>query len=389
MLPASSEKLAPYNPDGAIQMTAIFTRRANIASVVEAERNSRSANSFSLSRAIGIVAAGGDKFDGYEGEVMSELARAIGPSAGAGRMPIPLQLLADPSIRPDTLARDLSKGTLNAGGYLVGATTAPVLDLLRPWSVLSNAGLTVVQDAALVAGGGDIVVPSVSSSSAPYWQTAEGATLTQGDPVLSKVTLSPKSAYVFTRFSRLLSRQSNVADALLQKELLNSAAGLIDKSILSGSGANGQPRGIENTVGVVAASGAFSGASALDMEATASASGGNDSNIGFVTTPAIRKLLKMRTVDAGGVVEPLWKSRPEGDLVVGRSGYVAKYASASTVVAGPWNDCVFAIWGVPMLELNPFSGTNFKTNQIEARLIIDCDTAILTPAAWTVHSSVS
>ena len=67
-------------------MTAIFTRRANIASVVEAERNSRSANSFSLSRAIGIVAAGGDKFDGYEGEVMSELARAIGPSAVSNRV---------------------------------------------------------------------------------------------------------------------------------------------------------------------------------------------------------------------------------------------------------------------------------------------------------------
>lgn len=370
-------------------MTTIFTRRANIASVVEAERNSRSANSFSLSRAIGFASSGFEKLDGYEGEVLTELSRSIGPVAGPGRMPIPLQLLADPSIRPDALARDLSKGTLNSGGYLVGASMAPVVDLLRPWSVLSNAGTTIVQEVAIATGGGDIVVPGVSSSSTPYWQTSEAAGVAQGDPALSKNTLSPKSAFVFTRFSRLLARQSNVADALLQREFLRSAGQLVDKSILSGTGANGQPRGIENTVGIVPATGAFSGASALDMEATSAANGGDDSKTGFVTTPAVRKLLKLRTVDAGGVVQPLWKSHPDGDQIVGRHGYVAQYATAATVVYGPWNDCVFAMWGVPMLELNPYSGTNFKTNQIEARMIIDCDVAIMTPAAWTVHSSLT
>jgi HK97 family phage major capsid protein len=375
--------------NGVFQMTAIFTRRANLNSAVDAERSARSAHAFSWSRALGRFAAGAVHLDGYEGEVLAHLARAIGQDAGAGRMPLPLQLLADPYVRPDTLVRDLSKGTLSAGGALVGASMAPVADMLRPWSILANAGVTVVQEAALAAGGGDIPIPSVSSSSSAYWQTSEAADMTQGDPALTKATLSAKSGYVFTRFSRLLARQSDVADALLQRELLSSIGVLIDKAILSGSGASGQPRGIANTVGIAAASGAFSGASALNMEETAAVNGGQDAMIGFVATPAVRKMLKQRSVDAGGVLEQLWKSDPAGDRIVGRSGYVASYATASTIVAGPWNDAVFSLWGVPMLELNPYGGDNFKKGMIEARMVADCDVAILTPAAWTVHSSVS
>lgn len=370
-------------------MTAIFTRRADIASAVDAERRARSANAFSWSRAFSQIAQGSTKLDGYEGEVMAEVARAVGPGAGAGRMPLPLQLLADPYVRPDALVRDLSKGTLSAGGALVGASMAPVVDMLRPWSILANAGVTVVQEASLDSGGGDIAIPSVSSSSTAYWQTSEAAAMTQGDPALAKATLSAKSGYVFTRFSRLLARQSDVADALLQRELLSSIGVLIDKAILAGSGASGQPRGIANTVGIATSSGAFSGATALTMEETAATNGGQDSAIGFITTPAVRKTLKGRSVDAGGVLAQLWQSDPAGDRIVGRSGYVASYATAATVVAGPWNDCVFSMWGVPALELSQYSGDNFKSGMIEARMVADCDVAILTPAAWSVHSSLT
>lgn len=365
-------------------MTTVFKRQSALSSELRAEKEARRhANAFSFSRAVSTLAQG-FPLDGYEAEVVRELNRSIGGS-NANSLPCPIELLSDPSIRPDYLARDLSKGTLSAGGYMVGAEPHPVVDLLRSWSVAARAGINVVA----LNGGGDMPIPKTATGMTGYWLANEATAITQSDPTLGINTLSPKNCGGFTKFSRQLMRQSNVADALLQQHLLFIIGRTIDAAILSGSGASGQPTGIENTANVNATTGAFSLSSALVMEENAATQGGSDEQVGFVTTPAVRRLLKARTPDAGSAGELIWRSSFDGDTLAGRRAHVANYAPAATVYCGPWNDCLLGLWNVPVLELNPYDTADFKNGMVAARMFLSADVAILHPAAWSKHTGLT
>lgn len=370
-------------------MATIFTRQAGIGSAVRNERQSRNLQAFSLSRLLSIMTTPNMSMDGYEREFLDELRRGTDGWYNQHRFPIPLQLLSDPTARADVLARDLSKGTPSAGGYLVGTETAPVADLLRPWSVATQAGISVIGLPSNERITGDLVIPKVGSGVSTYWLPTETSTITLSDPGTDKLVLSPKTGGALTKYSRLLARQGNVADAMLQREMLRAIGKMVDVAILSGSGTSGQPRGIINTSGIATSSGAFSWATACTMEQTASDQGADDAKVGFLTTPAVRKLLKTRTIDAGSAGVPLWLSGKDGESLAGRQAHVASYSPASTMIAGPWNDCVLAMWGVPVLEVNPNDPEGFKAGVFEAKIVVDCDVGLLHPAAWTVHSTIS
>lgn len=370
-------------------MATIFTRQADIGRAVRSETAARSSRAFSFSRLIASMTGEGSRLDGYEAEVMKELGRSMNGYYDAQRMPIPLELLADPTIRPDALTRDMGKVTSSSGGYLVGATNAPVVDLLRPWSVASQAGITVVPVGKNAGVAGDLVVPKANTGMSAYWLSTEATAITQTDPTIDKIVMKAKSGGALAKFSRLLARQGDVADAFLQREMMKTIGRLVDVAILLGTGTNGQTTGIQNTAGIIPATGAFSGDSALAMEEAAATQGSTDNQIGFLTTPAVRRLLKKRTIDAASTGRALWQSAPDGDQIAGRAGFVANFASASTMICGPWDDCILAIWGSPSIEINPYDPAGFKAGTFEARILVDCDVAIVHPSAWTVHSSIS
>lgn len=371
-------------------MATIFTRSSALGSAVRSEKSSRSARAFSFSRLLDHMSSPlPGRLDGYEGEMLAELRRGLEGFYNEQRFPVPLQLLADPTIRPDALVRDLSKGTLSAGGYLVGTDVSPIAELLQPWSVSARAGVSVIGLPGVDRFAGDLTIPKVGTGVTTYWLANESATLTASDPSTDKLTLTPKTGGALTRFSRLMAKQGNVADALLQRELLRAIGQMLDTAILAGSGGSGQPTGIKNFSGVATSAGAFSWTTAAAMEQAAGDNGGDDSLFGFVTTPAVRKLLKLRTLDASSAGKPLWVSDPDGESLAGRQAHAAPYAPASTIISGPWSDCVLAMWGVPTMEVNRNDPAGFKVGTIEARMLIDVDVGLLHPAAWTVHTSVT
>lgn len=369
-------------------MPTIFTRRADIQSRLESERSSRHANAFSWSRAFSVASSKAGKIDGYEGEVFQEIGRATGVYANEGRIPMPLQLLADPCIKIDTLTRDLSKGEPWHGGRMVGTNMAPLREVLRPWSELINAGVTVVQ-----TSGGDLDIP-YSYRPGAAWQETENSVDVPSEPLplIQKLSLSPKSAWTMTALSGLLHKQSEVIDALLQSQMLAAVGALLDQSIISGSGTNGQPRGIANTAGVALQSGLFDLAKALDMEELGCETiQSADTSFGFVAAPDVRKLLKQRLADSTGGMGALWQSHRTGDELAGRPAHVSLYAPNGSILSGPLNDCVVAIWGVPIIEMNPYGHRwdSFRSLTKTARLILDCDVGFFTPYTWTYHSSIS
>lgn len=306
-------------------MAAIFKRSSSLASAVRAEKQARPAQAFSFSRLLDCMSTPNMPLDGYEREVLDELRRASDGFFNQHRFPLPIALLADPTTRPDVLARDMSKGTPSAGGYLVGTDTAPVAELLQPWSVAAQAGVTIMGLPGVDRIAGDINIPRIGDGITPYWISSEGAAVTPSEPTTEKITLSPKTGGAVTSYSRLLAKQGNIADALLQREMQRAIGQMLDTAIIAGTGADGQPRGIINTAGIGTASGAFSWSTACEMEKTAASEGATDDRIGFLSTPAVRKALKIRALDAGAAGEPLWKSSSSGDTLAGRPARVAPY----------------------------------------------------------------
>jgi len=349
------------------------------------------------------------RLDGYELEVLQELSRASGDSyLDPHRIPLPLQLLADPTLRPDRLSRALTVG--DAGAALVGTETMPVVDLLRGFSVAADTGVTVL-DVPRNKGMNDIVIPKLDGEIQWHWLEDETSELQQSDPNIGKITLSPHGGGAFTKYSRLLARQGSVSDALLQRALLGNVGRMIDHAILNGTGANGQPNGIVNTAGVNQVGPLpFGHHEAINMEYFASLAGARDENISFLVNPMDRMILKQRasslaTVDQALEFSPgapefaytinhLWRqkvgmlieSSPQGDHIVGRRLGVSRDAPDGKVICGPWSDCVLAMWGIPTLEINPNDPQGFKKGTFEARVVIDIDVGLLHPEAWTVHT---
>ncbi len=387
-------------------MPTIFARN-NADTRIEGQ--SRANRGFSLSRVIGAMTNENSRLDGYELEVLQEFSRAAGEGyLDPHRVPIPIQLLADPTIRPDRLARTLTVG--DAGSALVGTQTMPVVDILRGFSVVTGMGVTVLE-VPKNKGINDIVIPKTDGAIQWHWLGDEESELQQEDPTLGKITLSPCCGGVFTKYSRLLARQGSIADALLQREMLGSIGRMIDHTLLNGTGLNGQPVGIVNQAGVNQVGPLpFGYAEALDMEYMAGLAGVRDEDIAFLVNPLDRKILKQRSSSVTALeqitewqpstpemmiavnhmgrqkVGMLIESGLQGDHIAGRRLRVCRDAPDTKVICGMWPDAVVAMWGVPFLEINPNDPTGFKKGSFEARIVIDIDVGLLHPESWSVHT---
>lgn len=372
-------------------MATVFKRYSEAGASVQKERNQRSSRTFSISRVLASMCDDGRRLDGYEREVLNEISMATRGYNDPQRVAIPIELLCDPTIHVESLVRDMSAGASTAGGNLVGSTVSPINDMLKPWSTVIKAGASVVSGDVGRAGHGTIVIPKTSKSMVGYWVTTEGGTITQSDPEISQVTLSPKTGGALTKFSRLLAKQGNVSDALLQQHMLSVIGGLIDSAAIKGTGLNGQPKGIVNTSGVAAATGGPDHKSILIAEYNA-ATDGNTDKFGYVTNPIVRAVMRTGGTNLypfGTEALSAWKSGPEGDRFVDWPAFVSNDCPADTMVAGPWDDCVIAMWGAPVLEINPFDTTDFKKGFFTARMLIDCDVAVIHPSAWMKFTGIT
>ena len=372
-------------------MATVFKRYSEAGALVQNERNQRSSRTFSISRVLAAMCDDGLRLDGYEREFLVEIGRATGRGYDPQRAALPIELLCDPTIHIESLMRDMSAGSSTAGGNLVGTTVSPINDMMKPWSTVIKAGASVVSGDVSRVGQGNIIIPRISKKIVTYWVNGEGGSLTQSDPEISQVTLSPKTGGALTKFSRLLAKQGNVADALLQQHMLSIVGGLVDSAAIAGTGLNGQPKGIVNTVGVAASTGGPDQKSVLTAECNA-AINGNDDKFGYITHPIVRFVMRNSGTNLypfGTDALSAWKSGPEGGRFLDWPAFVSNACPDDTMVAGPWDDCVITMWGAPVLEINPYEANDFKKGFFAARMLIDCDIAVIHPEAWMKYTGIT
>lgn len=305
------------------------------------------------------------KLDGEDREVLEETAR---------RNEKPFE-----SQRPYIEFRDLVAVVGSAGGYLRPTETREAVDMLRPWSVTTKAGMLV--ESGLV---GDLVSPKVTQKTTPTWVSTETSQVTPSQPVLSQVAMSPKTVGDVIVFSRQLAKQTN-ADRFVGRELLRTLGTAIDQAVISGIGASGQPLGLINTSGVQTQSGTTLNAGVSTMKRKSAEANVTDEAISFLTTPAVRELLEGRERSTGGG-RFVWDKNQVAD----RRAFVSTDVPSATMICGDWSLIYLGIWGQGfVLEINPFDPTGFKTGTIQARMLVTCDVAVLHPNGFVVASSIT
>lgn len=305
------------------------------------------------------------KLDGEDREILEETAQR-------NNQPF------DPQ-RPFISFRELVAAVGSAGGYLRPAEVREAVDMLRPWSVTTKAGMLV--ETGLV---GDVVFPRVTQKATPVWLPTESTQITPSQPTLAQVSMSPKTIGAVVQFSRQLRKQTN-ADRFVGIHLLRTLGTGMDQAAISGSGASGQPTGLFNTAGVQTQSGTALNAAVTTMKRKSAEANVNDEAISFMAPPAVRELLEARERATGGG-RFVW----EKDQVADRRALVSTDMPAATMICGDWSLIYLGIWGEGfVLEVNPFEPTGFKTGTIQARMLVTCDVVVLHPNGFVVASSIT
>jgi HK97 family phage major capsid protein len=331
----------------------------------------RVAEQFSVERVLRACAAG-DKLDGLEAEACTEAAHAARQTHDNARPIIPWA-----ALRPRA-TRDLSVASDSA---LVG-TDVVALDILRPFSIVVRAGVTVLPN--LTA---DVALTRTSATSTVSWMSGESASATPSTPTFGSTAMTPKTGIGVIQVSRRFTQQVSDPEGLMRRELGRTAASVIDTAALKGAGSGGEPDGVLNVSNVGAQTGtSLAWADVLSMKQLAAAANAQDETIAFIGATGVRELLEGRTKESGGG-RYIW----EGDEIASCPAFASTLMPDATLLSGPFSMVYLGLWGPGIVvDSNPYNAAAFKAGVVQWRVSLACDVAIgCDPAAFTAATSIT
>ena len=319
---------------------------ADIASPLNVDLSRSEKESYSLLRAISASASGDWSKAGLEKEISETIAQRSGASNGGFYMPSDMAWGR----------RDLTVGTNNAGGFLVGTEHdgASFIDALRAAMVTTRLGARVMSNLQ-----GNVAIPKLSTGTSTYWVAEDGAP-TEGQPVFASVSLTPKNLASFVQISRNLLVQSDPSvEAVIQDDITKAIAVAIDAAALAGTGSSNQPTGILSTTGIGSVSfssaGAPTFAEIVAIESAISADNAMGANMAFVTTPALAGVLKTTTKDSGS-----GRFVSEENSIMGYSVNPTSSMTANTILLGDFSQLMIAQFGA----IEVITERNAQTGQL-------------------------
>ncbi len=313
---------------------------------------------------------------GLELEAHSEIQKRLGGNPLNERsFYVPLEVQARGS------KRDMTTAGASGSNYLVGTDNMSFIDLLRNRSVAVRMGARMMSGMV-----GNVTIPRQTAAAAAGWLTSESTAITEGQPTIGQLSLSPKHVGAYTEISRLLALQSSPdAESLVMSDLAQSVALAVDLAALAGSGSAGQPQGIVGTSGVGSVSGtslAYAGMLEFQTDIGNALAPG----CGYVTTAAVAALLSAR-VKFSSTASPLWDGSLLDANACGFPGMSSAQMAAATMIFGDWAQLVIAEWGSLAIEVNPYA--NFQAGIIGVRALYAVDVGVRVPGAFSVASSIT
>jgi HK97 family phage major capsid protein/HK97 family phage prohead protease len=306
----------------------------------------REARSYSLMRAIRAMANPNNRQFQEAAAFELECSRAAAEKAGKQSRGI--------MIPADVLNRAFST-TAPAGGPGANAIATNLLadqfiELLRhrTWAlkrVTTMGGLV-----------GNVDIPRQNSAAQAYW-IGEGADVPESDPGIDQISFTPKTLAARTEITRTLMLQSTPdAELIVRNDLLKIMALALDKAVLYGSGAAGQPKGLLQQVGIhavqlAAANPAYT--EYVEMETLIAQADADEGSMSYVINPAQRGSAKT-TLQFPGVngSAKIWEP---GDTINGYAVDVTNQIAAGDVWFGNWANFIVAIWSGLDMMVDPYS----------------------------------
>jgi HK97 family phage major capsid protein len=236
---------------------------------------------------------------------------------------------------------------------------------------------------------GNVTVPKMTAGNTAYWLSDEATQITESQPTLGQVSLSPKNVAALTELSHQLIQQSTPdAEQLVLNSIARDIALAVDVGIIRGTGANGQPHGIVGTSGVGAFTGtSLAAAGVLDAQTDVAAANALSMGCAYVTTPAVAALLMARPELPSTGTTRLWQGNMIDGSLFGFPAVASNQMASATALFGWWPSVVLGEWGVLELMTNPYS--DFTRGLSAVRGWYTCDVAIRYAAAFSYSSSIT
>jgi HK97 family phage major capsid protein len=329
----------------------------------------KEARSYSFLRAIRAQAFPNDRSAyeaaGFEREVSAAVEQQMGVSA-RGYL-----------ISNEVLQRDLTVGTASAAGDLVFTDARPgsFIELLRNRLALNTLGVTMLSGL-----NGPVAIPAQSGAGTAYWVAEKGA-LTESNPTVNQVNMTPKTLGAYTEFSRRLLLQSSIdVETMVRNELATVIALEIDRAALYGLGNTNQPQGLKfitgiNTEDFGAAAPTY--AELVSMESKINADNADIGAMSYVTNSTTYggfKTTEKAANTAQFVLEP-------GGTVNGYGVVRSNQIASGDVFFGVWNQMLMGMWGALDLQVNPYALDT--SGGVRVTALQDVDVAVRHPEAFT------
>jgi len=364
------EERGKNNPQSAarLDMTATETRRYSVMRALRAATNKDWTKA------------------GLELECNRELVKKLGilPKSDTSFF-VPLDVMM--RDRAVLQTRDWDVAGTNGSNYLVGTDNQPgnFIELLRNNSVCLQMGVRRLS--GLV---GNVTIPKMTAGTTAYWLASETTQISEANPTLGQVSLTPKNIAALTELSHLLIQQSTPdAEQLVMDSIARDIALAVDVGIIRGSGNSGEPHGIVGTanLGALSSGTGLAAAGIIEFQTDVAASNAINGSFGYATTPAVAGLLMARPELPTTGTTPLWKGNVLRGTMFGFPAMGSAQMSTATMLAGSWDTVILAEWGVLELMTNPYS--DFTRGLTAIRGWYTCDVAMRYPGAFSYGSSIT
>jgi len=338
--------------------------------------SSKEQQRFSLFRLMEALASPGDRKSqenaAFELDVCSAAVRSFGPDFQPRGEFIPESAL--------TGHRTLTAGTATDGAELVEADllAGSFVDVLRNSMYCTAAGVRMMS--GLV---GTVEIPRQTSGAAASWISAEDGDATESEPQFDQITMSPKDLAVFTEAGRRLRQQSTPdIEGLIRADLAEGMALGLDKAILYGSGASGQPTGIVNQAGIntldlAAANPTF--AELVKMVRLIMDDNAYVRSLSWMLSPAGWEAL-MTTPRQGSGVEGNFILGNESTTLLGHRFFATNQMTTEEYILGDFRQAMVGEWGGLEMMVDPYTHSlKGRTRYVVFKTV---DVAVRQPTAF-------
>lgn len=328
----------------------------------------REARSFSFLRAIRAQASPNDRAAWEAASFEREVSDATAARMGIARDGI--------HVPHDVLRRDLTASSATAAGDLIFTDARPgsFIELLRNRLALTTLGVQT-----LTGLTGPVAIPKQTGAATAYW-VAEKGTLTESNPTVGQINMTPKTCGAYTEFSRRLLIQSSMdVETMVRNELTAILALEIDRVALYGTGSSSQPLGLKNVTGINTKD--FSAnqptyPELVELETLIAADNADIGAMAYLTNATIYGGMKTTEKASGTAQFVLEPGGTVGGYPIVRSNQV----ESNDVWFGVWSQMIMGMFGSLTIQVNPYALDT--SGGVRVTAFQDVDIAVRYPEAF-------